>query len=434
MAGRPRQRPRAGKPAFAPRTIEVAIESVGARGDGVARVGGEPLFVPLTAPGDRVVARIEGRKGDGLAASLVEVLSPGPLRVAPACPHFGTCGGCALQHLSEDFYASWKRGLVAEALSRTVGEVPLAPLVRVPWGARRRATFGFAKRRGAITVGFNARASHTLVDIAVCPLLVPELSRLLPPLRAMLAGIAAEGEEGDVTVTQTDNGLDVLVQGEARLDLLDRERLAAFAEAQDLARLSWRRPGGVTEPLAARRPATVAFAGVPVLPPPGGFLQPSREGEAAICDLVLAAVGDPRPVVDLYCGCGSFTVPLARRGPVHGVEGDSHAAAALKAAAGQAGLPVTVDVRDLSVRPLLDHELKRFKAVVFDPPRAGALAQARVLAAAGPPVVVAVSCNPATLARDLGVLVDGGYAVQRVTAIDQFPAAAHVEAVAVLRR
>ncbi|MGE5477669.1 MAG: class I SAM-dependent RNA methyltransferase [Bacteroidales bacterium] len=419
------------------RSVEVEIEEIGARGDGVARLGGELVFVPFTVPGDRVVARVEGRRGEGLAAALIEVVQPGPGRAEPPCPHFSRCGGCALQHVDDAVYAEWKRGLLVTQLARAgLGDVPVGPLVRVPPGSRRRAAFAFTRRKGACVLGFNARASHAVIDVERCLLLEAPLAAVLPPLRAMLADIVADGEDGDVVVTLTENGLDVLVEADARLDLFDRERLAAFADGQDLARLSWRRPGaGFIDPIARRRPALVRFAGIGVEPVPGGFLQPTKGGELAIAEAVVAAIGGAETVADLYSGCGSFTFPLATGGRVvHAVEGEDAPIRALEAAANAHGLRITAEVRDLARRPLLAPELKKFQAVVFDPPRAGASSQAEQLALAGPGLVVAVSCNPATLARDLRILRDGGYAVDAVTPIDQFPFSAHLEAVAVCRR
>ncbi len=421
-----------------PRTVEVEIEEIGARGDGLARLGGELVFVPFTMPGDKVVARIEGRRGEGLAAALVEVLVAGEGRAEPGCPHFKSCGGCALQHVDEAAYAAWKRNLLVTQLSRAGLNVPVGDLVRVPPGSRRRAAFAFARRRkGEVSLGFNARATHSVIDIQQCLLLEPALAAILPALRRMLVDVVAVGEEGDVIVTLTETGLDVLVEADARLDLFDRERLAAFADANDLARLSWRRPGaGFLDPIARRRPALVRFGGIAVEPSPGGFLQPTKGGELAIAEVVLAGIGPAQVVADLYSGCGSFTFPLAAQGrTVLAAEGEEAPIRALEAAANaHPGLKVTAEVRDLARRPLLAHELKKVQAVVFDPPRAGASAQAEMLAEGGPGIVVAVSCNPATLARDLKILVDGGYTVQAVTPIDQFPYSAHLEAVAVCRR
>jgi len=427
-------------PAPPARTVELDIESVGALGDGVARMSGETVFVPFTVAGDRVLARVEGRRGEGLTAALIEVLVPGPGRTEAPCAHFGRCGGCSVQHLEDSLYAEWKRDLLLTQLARQgFAEAPIQPLVRVPPASRRRATFAFTRQRGATLVGFNSRGSHAVVDLDRCPLLEPALTAALPALRVMLAELVPQGG-GDAVVTLTEAGLDILVEGEARLDLFDREKLAAFAETHDLARLHWRRPGGgFAEPIARRRAAEIRFAGVAVEPSPGAFLQPTRGGELAIADLVLAAVPVAVPVLDLYAGCGSFTLPLAKRGPVHAVEGEQGPLLSLDAAARSAGLPVTTETRDLARRPLAAHELVGYGAVVLDPPRAGASAQATELAKpptpkGGPHTVVMVSCNPATLARDLAILRDGGWSLGEVTPIDQFPWSSHLETVAVLTR
>lgn len=432
--GPARSKPRAAPP---PRAVELTIDTIGARGDGLASLLGEQVFVPFTVPGDKVVARIEGRRGDGMVAALIEVLEPGPARAPAPCPHFGRCGGCSLQHLDDAAYEAWKRGLLVTQLARQgLGEAVVGPLVRVPAGSRRRAAMAFHRKKGATVLGFNARASHAVIDVERCLLLDAALAALLVPLRGLLTGLVAEGEDGDVIVTHTEAGLDVLVEADARLDLFDRETLAAFADAHDLARLSWRRPGaGFVDPIARRRPAVVRFGGIAVEPPPGGFLQPTKGGELAIAEAVLDGIGGADHIADLFSGCGSFTFPLAAQGrAVHAVEGEEAPIRALEAAANAVGLKVTAEIRDLARRPLLAPELKKFQAVLFDPPRAGAAAQAEQLAQAGPPIVVAVSCNPATLARDLDILVKGGYRVETVTPIDQFPFSAHLEAVAVLRR
>ena len=429
-----RRAPRRRAAAVLQRTLELDIVSLGGRGDGIAFHAGEPVFVPCTAPGDRIVARIEGKRGDGLAGTLVEVLISGQGRVSPPCPHFTMCGGCAVQHLERSAYAAWKRGLLTDALRRAgVDPGPVAELVQIAPGTRRRAALAFAHRRSAVSVGFNARASHQVVDVARCLLLAPPLAALLPPLRTLLSEVTADGDEGAAVVTSTSGGVDLVIEAVGRLDLFSRERLASFAENQDVARLSWRTAAGV-EPLAQRRPAIVQFAGVPVLLPPAAFLQPSRQGELALAALVADAVGNRTPVADLYAGCGSFTFLLAQKAQVHAIDGDAAAVQALKAAAGQAGVRVTGECRDLAYRPLLGDELKRFQAVVFDPPRAGAAPQAASLARDGPPLVVAVSCNPATLARDARILCDGGYRLVRSTPVDQFPWSAHLETVALFER
>ncbi|HLN25209.1 MAG TPA: 23S rRNA (uracil(1939)-C(5))-methyltransferase RlmD [Patescibacteria group bacterium] len=438
MSKRPRTSPRrpAKSGAVLPRTLEIDIETVGGRGDGIGHHNGEQVFVPGTVPGDRVVVAVESRRGDGLAASLRQVLSAGPGRVEAPCPHYSVCGGCSLQHLDDATYATWKRGQLVEALGRAgFGPELVAPLVRIPTGTRRRASLAFAQTHDKMFLGFNGRASHQVVDVGTCLLLTPELNAILPPLRTLLRDVVEAGTSGDVVMTLTETGVDLLIEAEARLDLFDRERLAAFADRLDLARLSWRRPGtGMIEPLAGRRPTVVRFAGVGVEIPWGGFLQPSSEGERALANLVFDAVGGRGPVADLYAGCGSFTFPLAQKAAVHAVEGDAASLQALKSAADRSGARVTAEARDLTRRPLMADELKRFQAVVFDPPRAGAAVQTEILAQSGPPLVVAVSCNPATLARDARNLARGGYRLTKATPVDQFPWSAHLEAVAVFEK
>lgn len=416
------------------RTVEVTIESLGARGDALAHDGGETLYVPYAVPGDRLQVRTLGKQGDGLSALIVDILSPSDHRIAPVCAHFGRCGGCSLQQVDSETYAAWKVGLLTEPLRRVGIDLEPAPLVRVPVGSRRRAQFAYVSRRAICILGFHERANHRVVDVTECPVLLPEIVAALGPIRALLAELVPDGT-GEVTITATETGLDVLVEGELKLDLFTRERLAQFAADQDLGRLSWIRPGGEVEPVARRRGPLMRFGKNGVEPNPGAFVQPTQIGEQAIAGLILAAIPPGGKVADLYAGCGSFSIPLAERGAqVHAVEGDALPLHGLSASARQAGLAITVETRDLARRPLLPHELKVYKAVVFDPPRAGAADQAEQLVLGGPGIVVAVSCNPGTLARDLKILVEGGYTLKSITPIDQFPHTAHLEAVAVLER
>jgi 23S rRNA (uracil1939-C5)-methyltransferase len=407
------RRRRADRPAgrSSGRIVELDITALGQQGDGLASFDGQSVFVAFALPGERVLARLEGPKGSGLAATVLDVVVAAADRVAPPCPHFGRCGGCALQHLGAESYGQWKRDLLVTALGRIGQPAELvAPLIAIAAGTRRRASFTFRRQRGKLVIGFNARASHDVVPLEQCSLLAAPLTALLPSLATALASIDAPS--GDVVVTLTDSGLDVLVACDARLDLFGHQRLAAFADAADLARLSWRGAGGgVAEPLVCRRQPRLMLGGVAVEPPPGAFLQPSVEGERALVELVVAAVGDGGAVADLFAGAGSFTFPLAKGRAVHAVDGDIGAVRALQAAA--TGLRITAEHRDLARRPLAGAELRRFDAVVFDPPRAGAVAQAEALAADGPARVVAVSCNPATLARDAQILLEGGYRLER---------------------
>jgi len=416
------RRPRRRAAKAAPQILEVAVQSVGAQGDGVAPHDGGQVFVPLTLPGERVRVEVTRKTGDGLHARPLEILEAAPGRVPPVCRHFGDCGGCSLQHMASDSLANWKRERVRTALSqRGLGEVPVAPTLSVPPGTRRRAVLAYrVTARGAV-VGFNARGDARIVDQWECPLLDPALSRLAGPFRDLLASAGLPGASGDIWLTRLDSGVDALIDLPAAPDLKMLERLTAFGRVQDLSRLSWRH-GGIAVPVAEYRPSRLRIGDFDLSPPPGIFLQPSREGEAALAERVVAAVGGAAPVADLFCGVGTFALRLTGNGRVYGADGDGRLIDTLRRT-GQ----VETETRDLFRRPLAADELKPFAAVVFDPPRAGAKAQAETLAEAGPPVVAAVSCNPATFARDARILVDGGYALADVNPVDQFPWSAHVE-------
>ena len=404
-----RTRPVAGRQA------ELDVESIGGRGDGIGRLDGRPVFLPRTVPGDRVRARLTGARAGGTKAEVLELIEAGPGRVQPPCPHFGRCGGCALQHLEAGRYAEWKQARLLSVLAkRGLAPASVRPLLRIAPGTRRRATLAAKKVGAAVRLGFRERDSHALVDVETCLLLTPRLVAAIPILRRGLAKVLRDGQSASLALCDTAVGLDLLLAAEGAPSLAEREALAALAEAADLARLSWSEPGGVPEPVALRRPPRVLFAGVPVEPPPGGFLQPTVEGEAALVAAVLDLLPESAGrVADLFAGCGTFTFPMAARARVHAVEGDPAALGALTQAARLAGLAgrVGAETRDLARRPLGTDELARFDAAVFDPPRAGAKQQARQLARSRLATVIAVSCNAGSFARDARALVDGGYRV-----------------------
>ncbi len=398
--------------------LELTIDLLGGAGDGIGHLGdGSPVYVPFALPGETVRVRAGRKRGRGIAAEVVARLRDAPERVEPPCPHFGSCGGCSVQHLAQGAYCRWKRGLAVDALARRgLDDAPVGELVVIAPGTRRRARFSAESRRGTVAFGFHRRRGRRVVDIAACALLVPELAVALAPLRALCADLLADGERLTVQALATDTGLDLVIARQRGLSLTERERLAAFAEAEDIASLAW----DDDEPIARRRPLQVSFDGIVVSPPPGAFLQPSAEGEAAIRAAVAAGLGEAKIVADLFSGCGTLALPLARSRTVHAV--DSNAAAGPN------------EVRDLFTRPLTGDELGRFDAVIFDPPRAGARAQAQALAASAVPCVIAVSCDTGTFARDARALVDGSYIIESITPIDQFPWSAELELVAVFRR
>ncbi len=428
---RPRRAPTAAEP------LRLRIQGVGGRGDGIAEADGRRLYVPFTVPGDIVTARPGAPRGDGRVADLLVVETPGPDRVPPSCRHFGLCGGCAFQHWASGAVADWKRDRVRAALTRRGLDVTPRPTVEIAPGSRRRATLAIAGTGRRAIVGFNRRGSAHLVDLIECPLLDPALVALVASLRDLIGRLESPPRRGDARTTLCDDGVDLLLVWPDAPGRADRERLAAFAGDARLVRLAWAASQDApAEPLAILGPARVRFGDLPLDLPPGAFLQPSADGESRLRALVADSLGDAARIADLFAGCGTFSLPLSRAARVHAVESDAVAMAALAAAAGSAGLGgrLTVEARDLERRPLAGRELARFDAALFDPPRAGASAQAAALAADGPPTVVAVSCHPPTFARDARLLIDGGYRLQTVTPVDQFPWTPHVEVVARFER
>lgn len=433
------------------RQLELTIGRLGGRGDGIAAPGpalpDRPVFVPYALPGERVRVKLTGEHAGGLKAELLELIEPGPGRVEPPCPHFGRCGGCSLQHLKEADYVDWKQGLVAGALARRGFDlkrdgIAVGALRRSVSNSRRRAALELAHKRSGLVLGFHERQSHALVDLTTCLLLRPTLLALFEPLRALGAELLGPGDLARLDLCETESGVDLLWRSATAPEREARERLSAFAEAQDLARLSWTpisRGEALPEPIVIRRPPQIVFSGVPVTLPPGGFLQPSVAGEADLVAEVTRLLGEARgPVADLYAGCGTFSFALAeapgRR--VTAVEGDLASTEALGAAARAAGLGgrVTVERRDLAQRPLLPVELAPFEALVFDPPRMGARAQAAMIAESALTRVVAVSCNLNSFARDARILADGGFRLREITPVDQFPWSGHLELVALFER
>lgn len=407
--------------------IRLTIEKLGAKGDGIATLEGRPVYVPYALPGEVVQVEPGQRRGDGVAAELVRIEQPSPDRVEPPCRHFGFCGGCAAQHLADGEYRRWKVGQIVEALARRgLREVALEPMAVTPPQRRRRASFAAQKTRSGTVLGFHERASHRLVDLLECPVMLQPIEALMAPLRGLLDRLS-QGGPAQILINATDTGLDVAIAAKQPLDLACREMLAHFVTAQGLARLSWD-----GEPVATRRVPQLGLGALTVEPPPGAFLQASIEGELAMRDAILRWAGKARSLADLYGGVGTLSLPLVPDKRVHLVEGDAAAVAAAGKAARQpaARSRLTVEQRDLVRRPLTPDELQRFDAVVFDPPRAGAAEQAAMLAQSQVPQVIAVSCDPATFARDARLLVDGGYRLEAVLPVDQFLWSSHIELVA----
>ncbi|WP_419814369.1 class I SAM-dependent RNA methyltransferase [Glacieibacterium sp.] len=390
------------------------IVRIGARGDGVTDDG---RFIAFGVPGDRV-------EPDG-------TLIPGPDHQVPPCRHFPECGGCQLQHVADPAYARWALARIEHALAGIpIGSIQ--PVHLSPPRTRRRASL-HAVKRGQTVLGFASEASHRIIDLHECHVLLPELFALVAPLRALLGKAMKDGQGAGVTLAATDSGIDVLLSNVAANSLPEIERLTRFAAAHGLARLSVENEGGV-ETMALASEPVMHFGGVPVAMPPAAFLQATRDGEAALVAAVLAATAGAGKVADLFCGLGTFSLPLAAHAKVLAVDGGGPATVALQSAARLAGKLLLTEHRDLFRRPLLPAELDRFDALVFDPPRAGAAAQVEQIALSKVPIVVAVSCNPSTFSRDARVLVEAGYRIGRIWPVGQFRWSTHLELVAEFRR
>lgn len=408
--------------------IRLHITRLGAQGDGIAETGSGPVYVPFALPGETVTAEVAGERG-----RLVAVETQSPDRIVPLCRHFTACGGCALQHLARPAYEAFKRGLVEQALAaRGIAGGTIKDLIPVAPGERRRAAFSARRSVSGVVLGFHEEKGDAIVDIAECPVLAPEIVAGLPGLRAMVAPLMPRNGEARVLATLTASGVDVVVEGlPAKLSADTRATLATAAGELRLVRLALGR-----DVVYATAKPTVRFPPAEVALPEGAFLQAAPSAETAMAELIASAVGKARRVADLYCGCGTFTFALARKASVLAVDSSAESIAALADGArrAQGVKKIETRVRDLAHEPLSRKELEGFDAVVLDPPRAGARAQSEMLAKSKVPVVVAVSCSPATLARDLRILLDAGYRLEAVTPVDQFLFTPHVEVVAVLRR
>ncbi|QND52211.1 class I SAM-dependent RNA methyltransferase [Phyllobacterium sp. 628] len=407
-------------------STRVTIERMGAGGDGIAATAAGSAYVPFSLPGEIANVALENGR-----ATMMALLEASPERIEPACRHFEECGGCALQHWQESAYQDWKRLLVQEALGGRGLQFKLDPLFACAPQTRRRAVFAVRTSEHGAVLGFNRHQSHELIDITECAVTVPEIVSRLDDLRDLVAVLGGGMKPFKLTVTATTSGLDITASGCGAPDSAKRQALTTLVLKKGFARLSFE-----GEIIVEPRKPMVHFGKVPVFIPPGGFLQATAEAEEAMSALVAAHLGKAKKSIDLFCGSGTFAFRIAEKSSVHAVESDQMALDALDRGARHVqGLkPVSVERRDLFRRPFLARELAPFTGLVFDPPRAGAEAQAIEIAKSSVPKVAAVSCNPVTLGRDLSILVKGGYKIDRVVPIDQFLWSSHVETVVLLSK
>jgi 23S rRNA (uracil1939-C5)-methyltransferase len=411
-------------------TERLAIDHVGHRGDGVAMSGGQSIYVPYTLGGETIEAETIAGHPDRRRLIKVEIASPE--RIAPFCIHFGVCGGCAIQHWESERYRAWKRDIVVTTLSQAGIDCEVAPLIDAHGLGRRRITLH--ARMGThdvLKVGFAAANSHDIIPIDRCPILDPHLDGAIEAAWAVAEPLISIGKPLDIQITATESGLDVDVRGSGPVSTKLIANLSEVAQQHRLARLT--RHG---ELVLLRTPPVVSIGAAQVALPPGSFLQATVAGEETLASLVSDHCKRGKHIADLFCGVGPFALRLATKSRVAAFDSDAGSIAALqKAATSTSGLkPLKAETRDLFRRPLMPQELRDYDTVVFDPPRQGAQAQVTQLAASRIQVVVAVSCNVTTFARDAKILIDGGYKIEGVTPVDQFRHTPHVELVARFRR
>jgi 23S rRNA (uracil1939-C5)-methyltransferase len=411
----------------APGVVEkLRIDHIGHRGDGVAVTGSEAIYVPYALPGETVeVAGAPGHHPD--RRRLLAVETPSPERITPFCPHFGVCGGCAIQHWDIGRYRAWKHALVVETLKQAKLDCKVAPLIDAHGEGRRRITLhARLGTHDVLKVGYAAASSHEIIPIDRCPILDPALDGALEAAWALAEPLISARKPLDIQLTATNNGLDVDIRGSGPLQPRLVAALSRVAEQHRLARLT--RHG---ELVLLRAAPMVKMGKATVTLPPGSFLQATTAGEETLAALVKDHCGRAKHIADLFCGVGPFALRLAEGARIAAFDSDADAIASLQKASHAPGLkPVKAEARDLFRRPLVAQELRDFDCLVFDPPRQGAQAQAERLAVSQVPVVVAVSCNAATFARDARILVDRGYRLETVIPVDQFRHTPHVELVA----
>lgn len=422
-------------------TKRLEITSLGRKGEGIADDQGRPVFIPRALPGEIVRASVSQDKQGILRGQMLEIESASAARRAPPCPYYEGCGGCMIQHWDEGAYRKWKANFPLDMLARAGVKVQrVHDPVFIPARTRRRTTLTLFKQDQDMRVGYRRFRSHEITDIPDCLLLTPGLQSLKERLRPDLAPLLSDSRPAQLFIQDTGDAVELLFTGTVgknkKPDQGWRNEAANLAEAHDIARIAWRAKDRDTpQVILSRRKMKKAAGVLDVTLPPGAFLQPSAEGEAALLAAVLApfAGASGLRIADLFAGCGTFSGPFLAQGEVLAIESDQAMVSALGKAGRGAGNLVT-EKRDLFGNPLAGTDLAGMDAVVLDPPRAGAKAQSAALAESPVPLIIYVSCNPAAFARDAALLCGGGYQLADITIIDQFIYSAHTELVAVFQR
>ena len=428
-------------------TIELIIDRIGGKGDGVSEINKIPntpseqkqsYFVPGTLPGEHVIARPVSKANEGIFGQLLEIIKVSDDRVTAPCLYFGVCGGCSLQHWAPTSYQQWKVARIKSSITKISSPNTIVDnLVPAKAETRRRADLSVRYLKTKSVLGFYERDSNRIVDIEACSLLDPEIINFSNAFRKVSHLLIQQEESSRISINKLDTGLDVLIFLESEHSLEGLEAINDLTHSHDLCRVSARiKPSNDIVPIIEKKIPAIRFSEVNVIPPPGAFLQATKEGTRLITEAVISGISGSKTILELFSGCGTLSIPLQYHATVHAVEGDQLAAVALRKATVKAGIDsrLSVEIRDLIKDPFPADKLSEYDAIVFDPPRSGAKKQAEQIAKNGPHTVVAVSCNPNTFARDGEILIKGGYELKKVTPIDQFLWSPHIELVAVFYR
>lgn len=406
---------------------ELKIDFVGHKGDGIARLNHEPIYVPFALDGETVTV-----KGSGTRREIDTIVKPSQQRIEPICKYFGTCGGCQLQHMSQAAYLKWKKSLVTEPLSRVGITTEPDVLLTYPDASRRKCVFNAQRSPEGMVLGFNEKSSNEIVALDTCPILVPLINEQLSAIYDLVNSIPTARHPLRISVLVTQNGLDIAIEDAKALSEAERQVLIRKTIAHKFSRLTVN-----AETLIKTAEPQIEIANTVVSPPPAAFVQALKQAEEDMSDIVASFLKGCKQVADLYCGIGTFALRLAENSAVHAVEENGEALDSLDQAWRQTGgrlKQIKTEKRNLERRPVTFGELKKIDGLVFDPPRAGAELQCKQIAKSRVGKVAAVSCNPNTLATDLEILIAGGFKIKRVIPIDQFKYTPHVEVVALLER
>lgn len=408
--------------------VEVTVESFGGLGDGVAQLNGQPLFISKSCIGDRLEVRLTRHTSEGYTGIITQIIAPGPDRSDAPCPYFSACGGCSLQQLHEQRYREFKTRMLHSAIARAGFEPNGAEILFLPPATRRRVEFKTCFEDGKLTLAFYAARSRTPVPIRTCLILTPELEALMLPLQQALRGLTFAGSIRAVSLTRADSGIDLMLQLSAPA-AAPQKQLTALLESLNLARASLRINDAPPAIIAERAPVTMRFGASDIPLPPDAFLQATAQGQQALTEFVLAGIPANAPVLDLFCGLGTYSFPLLARQRVHAVEMDAGMINTLKTQA-KNHPHFTAEQRDLFKDPIPPEALNAYSSVVINPPRMGAKSQTQAIAASRISHVVMVSCNPATFGRDALALKNAGFTLQSASGIDQFVWSPHLEIIA----